>query len=475
MKMFNFTGWKDIFYFTFMQTIKNTSYKVTFIILCIIAAAAMPVAALISDGGDEKSNSAVKENISDSAENIEDSDDKGIIKEVDTLYICYDENDSKLSEVMSEWQDNYKCEFVISDANVIEEKKKNINTDNTYGLLTVANENGLYHTEIVLGWEAMHSTVTIDLALDDLTARLEKLQVENLVPGIQIPNEKDEDMYPEVNGFVGDDIKQYSDNLNIFNYMIQLGFIMILIFIISFSGESIASSVVSEKAGKMVEFLMITIKPMAILVGKVLAVLLTVIMQVFGMIICGIISAVICNAVNGNFVSNYLESTIESLNNAQNTFSFNPVTILISVLFIIGGLLFYALIASICGAAVSKIEELSEGIVLFTFVLIIGAYMSMGVAMMIFSGGYTGEPGVYEMITYMLPISSAFSVPQNLITSYVGYGPALISLVILYVSVFLMAVLSSKVYEYMLFYNGATLKLKDIIHIALHGKVKEAK
>jgi len=79
------------------------------------------------------------------------------------------------------------------------------------------------------------------------------------------------------------------------------------------------------------------------------------------------------------------------------------------------------------------------------------------------------------MITYMLPISSPFSVPQNLLTGYIGYGHALISLVILYAVVFLMLVLSSKVYEYMLFYNGATLKVKDIIQIARYGKVKGAK
>lgn len=477
MKMFNFTGWKDIFYFTFMQTIKNNSYKVTFIILCIIAAAAMPVAAVINDFTKEDSNGIVAESVSDNdskktqADN--EADDIVTIEEVDTIYVCYDENDLKLSDFVNEWQNSYKCEFVKVDSNLIEEKKKDINTENTYALLTINSENGLYFTDIIVGWETMDHTATIDDALNDLTAGLEKLQVENIIPGINMPDE--EETFPEVNGFVGDDIKQYSDDLNIFNYMIQLGYVVILIFIITFSGESIASSVVSEKAGKMVEFLMITVKPMAILLGKVLAILLTVLIQVFSMIFCGIVSAVICNVVNGNFVSEYLQTTIESLNNSQNTFAFNPATIIISVLFVLGGLLFYVLIASLCGAAVSKIEELSEGIVMFSFILIIGGYMSIGIAMKIFTGGYTGEPGIYELITYILPISSAFSVPQNLVTGYVGYDVAIISLIVLYGAVFLMAVLASKVYEYMLFYNGATLKLKDIIHIAIHGKVKEAK
>ena len=49
------------------------------------------------------------------------------------------------------------------------------------------------------------------------------------------------------------------------------------------------------------------------------------------------------------------------------------------------------------------------------------------------------------------------------------------SLIILYVCIVLWIWFASKVYEYMLFYNGATLKLKDIIKIACNGKVKEEK
>lgn len=254
--------------------------------------------------------------------------------------------------------------------------------------------------------------------------------------------------------------------------MIQLGFIMILTFIISFSGEKIATSVVTEKAGKMVEFLMISVRPMAIMVGKVLAVISTVLIQFLAMILCGLISTVACNMFFDDMVTDYIVNSIGNLNNTGMSFTVNPLSVILAVLFVMGGLLFFSLMASLAGASVSKIEEVSEGMVIMTFMLIIGAYMALGVGMRLVMGSSSGGQGLYETLTYLLPLSSPFSMPQSLLTGYAGYGTAVLSLVILYASVVILIVLSSKVYEFMLFYNGTRLRIKDIVNIAVHGRIK---
>lgn len=51
----------------------------------------------------------------------------------------------------------------------------------------------------------------------------------------------------------------------------------------------------------------------------------------------------------------------------------------------------------------------------------------------------------------------------------------LLSILILVAGNMLMLVITSKIYEYLLFYNGVTLKIRDIIHIIRYGRVKEAK
>ena len=353
MKKNNFAGWKDIFSFAFVQTLKSKSFRVSIIMLCVMMIA-MPIVYSVLYSG---VNSLADESRYDTY--MEDS--LGTMEEASTPE----------SEFISEYDDIYV--------------------------------------------------------------------------GIHMNEE-------------GEDVAEKSLNMSV--YMLQLGFVIILIFIISFSGESIATSVVTEKAGRMVEYLMITVKPMAIFAGKIIAVFLTTLIELFSMIVSIVISSFICNTLFGqNFFASF--STAEM--------SFNPLVVLMILLFFIGSFLFFAMIAGIAGATVSRIEELSEGILLFTLTMIVGAYMSIALAMNQLFDGASGY-STYAIICYLLPISSPFCVPQSLIFGRISYLFAAGSLLILFVSVVLLFVFVSKIYEYMLFYYGTRLKLKDIIRIARYGR-----
>lgn len=461
MKMINITGWKYIYSFTFTQTIKSKSYKVSFIILCIIAALALPVATFFAgDSGKETTGSV--------SENVENTEKISKIKEVDDIYLLYDGNDEGLVKTINDWTDSYECDYKAVSADEFEAKRNKVNDENSYALLSIEKNELIYNATLIAGWETMSSMESLENAVDNLGERLEQLQISSVIGTDNYTDIED----TEITASVGGDNEVGDSGFNFFTYMLQLGYVIIFIFILSFCGESIATSVVSEKAGKMVEFLMITVKPMAILVGKILAVITTVLVQFFGMIASAVISCLVCNMAFDNRVSDYLSYAIAESNSTNMDFSITPLNVIIMILFIVGGLLFYCLLASLAGASVSKIEEVSEGIVIFTFMLIIGAYMAIGLAMNLAMGGYSGKIGLYDWFVYMLPISSPFSVPQNLMSGYIGYGPAVVSLIILYTAVIILGTLSSRVYECMLFYNGARLKVKDIIYIAAHGRVR---
>ena len=57
-----------------------------------------------------------------------------------------------------------------------------------------------------------------------------------------------------VTGTIGKSDQEYSSGSDGLSYTITLIYIVFFVFILSFGGESIASSVVTEKSGKMVEF-----------------------------------------------------------------------------------------------------------------------------------------------------------------------------------------------------------------------------
>ena len=61
------------------------------------------------------------------------------------------------------------------------------------------------------------------------------------------------------------------------------------------TGSQVATSVVVEKSSKVVEYLLTTIKPLAIIVGKVLAMLCVVVTEIVGLIVVFAVS----NAITG--------------------------------------------------------------------------------------------------------------------------------------------------------------------------------
>ena len=57
-------------------------------------------------------------------------------------------------------------------------------------------------------------------------------------------------------------------------YWLVYGIAMVILFMLAFGGERIAMSIIVEKSSKIMEYLMTSVKPMAVVVGKVLASLL---------------------------------------------------------------------------------------------------------------------------------------------------------------------------------------------------------
>ncbi len=472
MKKIDITGWKDVFYFSFTQTLKSKSYKALVIIMCILSAAIMPIMYIISDNGDTTNVENV--NYSDVVEDGNDTNDTNtdeverIKLKMDTLYLNYDESDSDAAGVVESLSDMYDCSFEYADSEKTKEIRETINSNNKIALIIIDSSKGYYTIETVTSWDFDEIQVDVDTVSSYMSSMLSEIQMNRVFSQEEI----EKSQKSVVGHFANESVDDSDGEINMFKYMFQLGIILVLIFMMSFSGESIATSIVTEKSGRLVEYLMTTIRPMALIVGKVLAVFTTVVIQFAAMILCAVLSGVIADGVFGIPVADSFIESVKMMTENGMFANVNPVTVIFAILTVVGGYMFFAFLAGLAGATVSKLEEMAEGIMLFTLVLLVGAYMGMALSMTQLFSGSAAEPGTFEMICYMLPISSMFAIPQNILFGDVSMGIALISMIIQYVSVALLLLLTSKVYDYMLFYNGATLKLKDIIHIARYGQRK---
>lgn len=247
-------------------------------------------------------------------------------------------------------------------------------------------------------------------------------------------------------------------------------------FIISYA-QIIAQSIAQEKTSRVIELLITSVRPLAIISGKVLAMLLVAITQVaiiFG--VCGIVSAVTlpfsifaaggeaisgaASAVGGTAAAEGGEIGAEIINALPGLFNVGSfIAILITLIL---GFLFYALLAGLVGAGVSRSEDLAAAIQPLTMVAMLGFFLSYMPAAFNEDGG----GNIVMTISRYLPISSPFALPPAIILGQMSVVETVISIAFLALLTFLTVLLVSKVYETIILYSGNPLKLGQIIKMA---------
>ena len=94
---------------------------------------------------------------------------------------------------------------------------------------------------------------------------------------------------------------------------------------------------------------------------------------------------------------------------------FTPKTLILLIIYFILGYALYAVMNSVCGAAVIKIEDLNSAMMPVSILVIIGFYLGY------FTSVMGGGSGAMSKLAVYLPISSPFAVPFKLITGCLLY------------------------------------------------------
>ncbi len=241
---------------------------------------------------------------------------------------------------------------------------------------------------------------------------------------------------------------KYSKNLmeeSFFCYIIFM--VCIIIFIMA--GESITSSIVTEKSTKVIEYLLVSTKPVILIAGKIFAAVCSVLTQMCLYAIAFMISYKIFAADDVNIIKGlHLDIFKENI---------TVPGIIIAVLIIFVGICFYTTIAAIIGSTASRVEQLQETTQVYSFFSIVGVYL----AMVLLMKSYTKS--VFDIFILLCPLSSPYITPLFIITGKISLLFGLISFVTGLVVFLIFLKITSGLFEYLILYNGARLKFKDII------------
>lgn len=133
--------------------------------------------------------------------------------------------------------------------------------------------------------------------------------------------------------------------------------------------------------------------------------------------------------------------------------AFTPGVAALVVVYFILGYILYAVLNSVCGATVSKIEDLNTAMMPVMFVALISFYLAYFSAI---AGG-----GALETVAMYLPFSSPFLMPFLLLNSEVPAGAVAGSITLLVAMIAVVLYLSVRIYSASVLHYGGRLKWKD--------------
>ncbi|WP_157668661.1 ABC transporter permease [Lachnoclostridium phytofermentans] len=440
MKKSNVTGWKDVFTFTLTQTLKSKAFIVSFVLFIVLASISMPVLSMImnkdtkvEDGTNPIQKVYINDNVAWSnggflptlsQENLKHIKFEALTEDYDTVVnrIEQEENTSVIVNIV-ETETTFQLDSIKASTGDVKES----NVQTLSGALLEAfdayriNQLGITSEQLAM----IQANVSTSVTLADRNG----------------------------NAVITEDT-----SISNSQYWFIYGILFLVMMVNIMASSQIASSIVSEKSSKVLEYLLTSVKPLAIMIGKILAMLTAVILQFAATIVCVLISNTVTTKVfsstGENMISKYLPSGIFD--------NINPLNIILCLAVVILGMIFYATLAGLAGATASRIEEASESLMLFTFSNLIGAYIGMGAAGVLMASGTNG----FVTFALLFPLSSPFLLPGAMFVGKVSVGLSILSIVLLVIFMILLFKFVAKVYETLILHSGNRIGLKELVKIS---------
>ena len=438
----NITGWKDVYAFTLTQVLKSKAYSFTFAFLVLIVLVSMPLASklLFSNVEDENAPSPISTVYVNNTSTYKDIDFNDV-KDIDAF------KDIEFETM------NMDYDSMVN--HITEEENNSV-------ILNISKENGEYnlHLSMIKGGPIKSSHIEklgAALLSGFTNARMKSIGVsDSQLTLIQSPVVSKVTM-TDING---EEIVDENSSISFAEYWFVYGILFFVMMANMLMGTQVATSIVTEKSTRVVEYLLITVKPLALMVGKVFAMLTATMLQMLAMVGALFIS----NKISVSY-SPESKSLLASLLPGDLFGNITLINLLICIILILLGLVFYAVLAGLAGATVSRLEELNEGLILFTLASLVGVYIGLGAANALMASG----TGTFVTFALLFPLSSPFILPGAILVGKSSLLLIGIAIVLQIAFIFILFRFVAGVYETLILHNGNTIKLKELFKISKHS------
>lgn len=217
-------------------------------------------------------------------------------------------------------------------------------------------------------------------------------------------------------------------------------FSMLLFMMTVMYGQSITKIVMSEKSSKLMEMLLTSVKPYALIAGKIAAMAVIAIAQMAIWIALGIIGFIIGDKIGTSIYAdyqNYITLIIDIIKDSGTGFS--VPALLFAVLMTFLGFFMYCVWAGFIASAVDKVDDVSTAMSLFQIPVILGFLIS-------YMGSLMGLDTLITLSEY-IPVVSPFVMPADLLMGKASLGGGIVSFLLLAVFTLAMVWITARVYK----------------------------
>ncbi|MEX1376131.1 MAG: ABC transporter permease [Eubacteriales bacterium] len=311
----------------------------------------------------------------------------------------------------------------------------------------------LYGYVLYLEGENDYTLVTESIGLESsITYRVDGILLDNYKAyllaqqGLE-PDTASQILKASMNADVFETGKNQSES---FLYTYILLFFLYMIIIIY--GQMVATSVATEKSSRAMEVLVTTIDPVRMMFGKVL----------------GIGAAALCQVAvvvaSGAFFFNLNQDYLGGKEIIGTLFNIPTETLVISLILIVLGFFVYAFLYAAVGSLVSRIEDVSSGVLPITFISI-GAFMAVMFSMT--SGNL--DSVLMKIFTYF-PLTSPYALLVRMSMTDVGLLEGVGAIALLLVTCIIIGYIAAMIYKLGVLMYGKPPKLKEVFKLLKTNK-----
>ena len=248
-------------------------------------------------------------------------------------------------------------------------------------------------------------------------------------------------------------------------FWVQYGYSILAMILCLMSASYVIRAVVEEKDSRLVELLLVSVKPMALLAGKILAVMAFTFGWLLAMLAgLGVSCGLTAGLMGPGVLQKQLSGLLAAVPRVQEDLWQAAGGLLVLLVSLGLGYLTMSLIGGVAGACCSGMEEAGE---------------ATGPVMLLTMAGYLASfvvgavpSGPVAVFSTLCPVVSIFCAPVQFAGGNVSFWLVLASWAIQAAVIWGLLTLASRVYAGLIVHRGSRVKLRELMSMAKGGAVR---